>query len=414
MTESLVNIDELLVGLMLINAEIVGKAKQNNVGVLLDKNYREIYEFIVKYYNQYNSLPTRNVVYQKFGVLLPERIELSSDYLIDELKNRQLYNIMSAGVYSVVGKLKEKNPQEAYRLLEDLVSDIRQTNIIKTNVVDIMTLKQQVIDAYKKAKDGSIGIETPWPSINNITLGWQDGEIYGVFGRTSKGKSFLLIIIAHFAWQQGKKVLFVSPEMTQLAIARRFYSIALKIPYGQLRRGQLGDFVEENFYTQLNNLSGVPLYLLAEGKVNIGTVEAAIEQIEPDLILLDGIYLINCPGDNRIERMATMADILKDYSRRYKRPIIYSSQFNRTVSQSATRVEITSIALSDSLSWSSDVCFGLLQDAGLKALKQMRIVPMKVREAEELDEIIISWDFHNLDFREIGDSDGNSEFGGFE
>ena len=59
---------------------------------------------------------------------------------------------------------------------------------------------------------GVLGIPLPWPAIMRATGGMRDGEVWGLFARENKGKSWVLIYLANWLHQRGYNVLFISME----------------------------------------------------------------------------------------------------------------------------------------------------------------------------------------------------------
>jgi replicative DNA helicase len=371
--------------------------------------YRNTYNYILDFWDEFKSMPTDDILLTKFNVNVVQT-EKPLDFLIDELRNRKLYVDLKTHLGQVIDNLKDNNPRETFRLIERFVTDTRRTTIIRTNVIDGLTLKDEIIGSYLKARNGIVGIETPWDTLNIATMGWQKNEIYGIFARTKIGKSIWMNIVAHHAWKNKHRVLFVSPEMKRSTIMSRFVALDLKVNYTRLRAGQFTNFEENDFFTRLNMLNGVPFYLLSQDwQMNLNSIEAAIEQVEPELLMIDGIYLVRCPGQNLTERMEYMAEALKKMVDHFNIPIIISSQLNRTVSQKAKVAEVSAIALSDKLSWCMDVGLCLLQDSDLKKFKRMKVVPLVLRDADDFGEMILNWNFETMDFSEITAADNIQE-----
>ena len=367
-------------------------------------NYADAFTFILDYYKQYDALPSTQIVENKTGATFLAIVPETLAFLMDELRNRAIHERISNGLGPIVHDLDFRKPLVAYEKLEKLIADVRAEKALKLGAVEIHKLNAVVVRSYELAKEGKVGIETPWPTLNLAILGWQDAELYGVFARAKRGKSWWMLAAAHHAWKRDNGVLFVSPEMTQVAIARRFTAIRDKIPYGQLRGGKLDGFNEKRI---LDNIlaaqSGkAPFNIIAEEEdITINRVEAAIERTMPKLLFLDGVYLMDWQGRDLNDRAVNMAEALKKLVRRYKLPVVVSSQFNRTVKQSAKSAEATSIAMTDRLAWNMDMGVALLQDANLKDVNQLRVVPLVLREAPDFEELLINFNLETMDFSEV-------------
>lgn len=225
----------------------------------------------------------------------------------------------------------------------------------------------------------------------------------------------LVQIMLHAWFVQGKRVLFVTTEMSQEKILQRAYSILFKLPYDNLRRGRLDSVSEQKLRDGVESLVTKEGLYIVGGKFDfsIGALEAAIEESEPDVCVLDGAYLIKTSGDGRTERAANSFDELKRCAKRNKIPLVASTQFNREVKQnSGDSVSVEKIALSDAAGWNADLVFGLLQTNELKSTGLMIQKPLKFREGVG-DDIVCKWDFVNMDFSEVPkdlDVSGPSDF----
>lgn len=53
------------------------------------------------------------------------------------------------------------------------------------------------------------------------------------------GKTWAALLITLVAWLAGKRVLFVTTEMSQARVSKRFYSLHFKIPYKPFHEGDI-------------------------------------------------------------------------------------------------------------------------------------------------------------------------------
>jgi len=236
--------------------------------------------------------------------------------------------------------------------------------------------------------------------------------------------TWLTVILANCFWNAGKRVLYVTTEMSQLRVAMRFYALKYKINYDDLRKGRLGEFAEQEFKSYIDEMG------LAEGLDIIGggfdfkieTFEAAIDDCHPEVVILDGAYLLKVSGGSRIEQAANSFNEIKRICKRKKVPIIVTTQLNRDAKKNvSTTIQAENIALTDVAQWNADLIFGLLQSEEMRQDKRLIIKPLKVREGVCRD-VEVNWDFDRMDFSELpyhrgsfGDSDelgtGVSPFG---
>ena len=95
----------------------------------------------------------------------------------------------------------------------------------------------RVVDGIQREE--SQGLLTGFESIDRMTGGFQPGNLIVLGGRTSQGKTSLAVNFAYNLAVSGKKVLFVSLEMTKSELFKKIISLGTGIPYEKLRSGLL-------------------------------------------------------------------------------------------------------------------------------------------------------------------------------
>lgn len=362
---------------------------------------KDCYYFIDDYVRKYGQLPGLDLISKKYGFeVVP--VKETFEFLVEEVRKKILYNFLKEGLSRVNFFMRKKEPVAALEELERLVVLARSLS----GQSGLRTLDEffpEVVELYERLKNKKYGVAIPWSILEEKFLGWQPGEVYGFVARTKKGKSTILIYFAHYAWKNGAKVLFVSPEMKGVILARRFLSIHLQVPYEQLRTAKLGDVFEKEILGSIKELKlQPPFWVISDiGDISVSLVEKALVKVKPDILFLDGIYLLRAWGATLVEKVTNIADIIRGWARNYNIPIVFSTQFNRTVSQNATKAEIRAVALSDRLSWNADAFFALLQDVDLKRSKMLKVIPLLARDVELPEEFLVNFDFEAMSFDEV-------------
>jgi replicative DNA helicase len=214
--------------------------------------------------------------------------------------------------------------------------------------------------------------------------------------------TFTLLLLARQAWVDGHKVLFVGTEMNRLNLAMRFYSIHLKLPYRDFRRGRLVTNMEERAQSAIDMISGDKgLNVVGDDfDADINVIISAVEQTRPDIVFVDGIYLVKNKGHDRHTRVSNTADDLKRMAKRLQVPVIATTQFNREVSSNTrTGISAENIGISDVIGWNADVMYGQFQTDDMKEDLVMGYRPLKLREGKG-NEFFVKWDFDTMDFRQ--------------
>lgn len=387
----------------------------------LDGSGKKLYEMVVEHTTQYGDLPSMDVIKAKTGIELPI-VQEPSKFFANEVLNRALFLDLKKGNEDFSIFMEQAKPQEALDHLETLLRAMRKTHrqTGAGRVEALPKLFKNVEEYYDRIKKGARGIEMPWPTVNDETLGLWSEDLALFVARVGVGKTWSAAKIGHHAWIKKKQVLFGTTEISKLRIAMRFAALHFGLPYRDLRMGKLDAFAEKKFK------DGVKEVMDSEGLKVIGgdfdfrveSYEAAVEETaegfgdEEVLAILDGAYLLKVDGKNRIERAANAFDELKRVCKRSGVPNLVTMQFNREVKANvASSVSAERIALTDVAAWNADLIYGLIQTEDMKADKRMIFKPLKIREGVG-DEFEVNWDLDTMNFTElpkVGGDEANDE-----
>jgi KaiC/GvpD/RAD55 family RecA-like ATPase len=374
---------------------------------------RKAYAFLVEYSKQYGEIPAFEIIGGRLNIWI-DPVEGNSDYFVDEVLRRDLFQRIQTGIKAPIEFLSNRDPEGARRSLELLLWEIRRAGLGDFRVMSLPALGKDAVDYYDKIKAGYRGILTPWPSMNEATLGFWPQDLVLFVARLGTGKTFLSLMLADCAWDQGKRVLYISTEMGRNKIAQRWIALRLKLPYEEFRKGKLSAFVEVAMREKVESLLNQEGFYIVGGNFDfrMDSVEAAIDEAGPDMTIIDGAYLLRVSGENRIEQASKAYDELKRMCIRKNIPFVVTTQFNRQVKTNvASSVSAEKIALSDAAGWNADLIFGLVQTEDMAKDKLMTLKKLKFREGTAED-IRLRWDFSTMDFSELtGDPAVDDDFG---
>lgn len=147
-----------------------------------------------------------------------------------------------------------------------------------------------------------------------------------------------LVHAAKAAKDAGRSVLFLSNEMGKLQIARRIFGLDAVIDPKLLKSGKLSTAIEREMRRQMDILRDSdqpPIYLLAGNfKKSVDSLEAAVDLVEPDMIIGDAAYLMKANDRTKAsakhELLSDVIEAWQDMLIRKNRPGLISVQFNRT------------------------------------------------------------------------------------
>lgn len=398
-------IDRGLIYSLLTEAGAVGRVLDENIThEFLRGEWSAAFKFVIDHYHSHRKLPEFATVENMVGVKLTqaqtEREPVT--FWISEIQNRFIYEQIAAGLSTVAHHLEKKSGRKALEVMEQTVRGAYRGAGNGRRIESLLARRGNVLDQYMQAKQGLIGIATPWKALDDITQGWQREDFAVVAARAGVGKTFFMLLLAMAAIDEGKRVLFVSTEMSRDALCRRYIAMRLKVAYKHVRAGTLSADDEKFFVERVQAMDDDPRILIMGDSFDLSwaSIETAIIESAPDMVMVDGGYLVKFPNvRDRMEQATLFADEMKKSAKRNKIPHIGSFQLNRaTLKEKKEEIGLQNLGLSDNLGWVSDYVFFLSRDKNQQVKKMMKMKTVKAREGESPPDLLTNWDFDSMNF----------------
>lgn len=222
--------------------------------------------------------------------------------------------------------------------------------------------------------------------------------------------TFMLTLFAEYAVRNKLKVLFVTNEMSNTQIMQRFDAVYFKLPYKELRAGLLPDALEKIYFEGLEKMKKDVKMVVTQDVHGVNSVGSKIDQYKPDLVLIDGMYLLadDQNSQSRWEGISNISRNLKKLARKKNVPIIATTQFNRaSEGVKIDKVTLSNLGFSDSIGQDADAVLGLFRTKDMEMNNEMKVRMLKVREGEPKD-FTLQWDLRHMRFDAIETSDDDS------
>jgi replicative DNA helicase len=375
---------------------------------LLEDELR-VYDFVRLHYRRYSVLPAVPTVEEELGERLPV-VHETVDYYKRRVSDRRLYNELRGTYRELQTHLKDHDLEQA----TNVVAQMRNITRVFTPNEDLRTLQEAgdgVMRHYEDAHHrrlyglGISGIPTGWPTIDAMTGGYQNGDLVSWVARMGSGKTYSLLAQALGAWRGGYSVLIVTMEMTIEQIARRALGIEAGINPDYIRKGAVSTPKLNRLRRVIDTLQHADRFNLYAGGFSkrIDDVELLIEEMTPDIIFIDGAYLLNPSSGgrmNRIEKVATVYDELKKMTITRDRPIVTTSQFSRAAGKRGKDGSLETISFTDAIGMHSSLVFSLKEGTPPYQQSRREIEILKGREGEH-GTFQINYRFQPPDFSEI-------------
>jgi hypothetical protein len=254
-----------------------------------------------------------------------------------------------------------------------------------------------------------LGVPTGFAKIDEATAGLQGGQLITVIAPPKTGKSQIILRMAANVHAAGMVPMFQSFEMTNNEQAQRYLSMTSHISNSNLRRGKLSPDEEDKLIAQLDKLKeSKPFHLVdAVNGLTIDSLLAKAEQLNPDILFVDGVYLMmdQVTGEaNTPQALTNITRGLKRLAQKLEIPIVISTQ-TLLWKMRGGKVSADSIGYSSSFFQDSDVILGLEPVEESDYTRKLRVVQSRNAAPEETT-ITWIWDtgcFHDV----IGKDDPN-------
>lgn len=253
-----------------------------------------------------------------------------------------------------------------------------QTLGMQTNDSFLSTAIDEMWQRYQNTKNG-IGVSSlfwPWEALNAQTLGIQDDDYIVLYGRPKSMKSFVLSAMAACCYDQGKNVLVYTKEMPAWQLFRRVGGFVAKLPYNELRLGKMSDEDEHKFrelYTMVkqqayqsagrHNMVCISGRGAPAGQDSMSWVRGKIEKYKPDIVFIDGLYLMSAdgkPGKDH-ERVASISRAGRQMVLETHIPLVATMQANRSAAKHQN-AELDEIAFSDAIGQDATAAIRVIND----------------------------------------------------
>jgi len=222
------------------------------------------------------------------------------------------------------------------------------------------------------------------------------------------------VLAGRHAWQSDHRVLIVSPEMSKMEIAERFFVVEADVSANNVLMGTLSDFEFHRLKKKVHEMQDLGnLWILdSEDDLSPAGLSAAIRTCKPDLVAIDSIYMLHFKGD-RTERTVRAVDWIRRAAKRYDVATIGFHQLSRAAVKNkkggGVGYEDSAIALTDQLFWDAQAVFIMEQDADMREDKRLKFHTSKVRRGKRPTKPLeVYWDFDKMKFDEI--DKGDDEF----
>ena len=322
----------------IISTKDISIITDNNLTIDYFLEYEDEYSFIKEHFDNYKNVPDTETFINKFPDFELLEVNESDRYLVDAIREEYLYS-KSVPVIKKAAELLKSDSNEASRYLQSELVNL--TPNYTTPYVDIIHSNSRVemFEDKSNNKDKWF-IPTGFEELDDIIYGWQCGEEFVViFARTGIGKSWVLVKTVQHAWEIGKNVGYISPEMSADKIGYRFDTLNNHFSNMALVRGDKSKVSIDEYrqynekLAEHNNRILVSTPMDFNKQVTVGKLRTFVQANNLDMLAIDGITYMTDErykrGDNKTTSLTNISEDLMELSCELKIPILVVVQSNR-------------------------------------------------------------------------------------
>ena len=260
-----------------------------------------------------------------------------------------------------------------------------------------------------RARGEIIGIPTGLPLFDETGVGWEPAELITIIGRSTIGKSWLLNFFACVAYNNGRRILYISPEMSKRKTEFRMDSILAQLNGVTISNKALinGSIDLELYDKWLGALSGEHRWVTVDstdtpsGKFALKDIAALVAAHRPDMLVIDGFHLIGGTKDEQWKVIAEAGQMLKGLAQRNGMVIIVGMQVVReAMKATGAEPDLQHGAYGKSLMEDSDRVFALAMPPRQQHMRYLKVP--KTRDGEPITiRVHLYWDVDIGDIRQI-------------
>lgn len=342
---------------------------------LLDKSYFPGYEaefeFIQDHANKYGNVPDTATFLAKFPQIELVECTESDKYLVDTIREENLYYRAVPVVQKIAELLKTDSNMAAEYMVHALKDLQPNYQLGGVNIVaEAEDRYQQFLD--RREHQDQWFFTTGFEELDDLIHGIQrEEELFVIFARTNQGKSWVLEKMCTHVWQLGFNVGYISSEMSATSIGYRFDTLYKNYSNKGLMWGR-DDVSDEDYKQYIQELPSsknkfmVATQLDFDNQITVPRLKNWVKQYKLDMLAIDGITYVSDArgkrGDNKTTSLTNISEDLMSLSMELKIPILIVVQANRNgVSEDDSVPELESIRDSDGIAHNASKVLSIRQ-----------------------------------------------------
>ncbi|MEI6614084.1 MAG: replicative DNA helicase [Chrysiogenales bacterium] len=313
---------------------------------------------------------------------IPENLDIKE--YIKIVKDRSLLRKIIITSMGIIQKGVDPSA-DTISLLNEMQEDIIKISEdrVKKGFMSTADMIPDAMDLIERIQKGgeSPGLKTGYYDLDDITSGFQNGDLIVFAARPSMGKTALALNIAvNMAIREEKSVAFYSIEMSRIQVLMRMMAIHAKVSMGSIRTGKphLTNKEWHDLELAAAELQKSKLFIDDSASLSIVEMKARARKLKAekklDIVFVDYLQLIKVTGenlrrnDNRAQEVTIITAALKELAKELQIPVVAMAQLNRAPEtrggkrEKGPRYQLSDLKESGSIEQDADVVIFIHRD----------------------------------------------------
>ncbi len=251
--------------------------------------------------------------------LLRSATEIASKVYEDNLEAEEMVDYAERSIFDI----SDKRVKASFITLKELIKS-----------------SFEMIEHLYDKKEAITGVPSGFRDLDELTTGFQKGDLIVVGGRPSMGKTaFTLNIAQHVGLESREPVAIFSLEMAKEQLAFRMLCSEAMVNSNSIRKG----FIKKEDWHKLtgaaSKLTGAPIFIDDSSGITALELRAKARRLKMEhglsLVIVDYLQLMRGKGsfERREQEISDISRSLKALAKELSIPVIAVSQLNRSVEQ---------------------------------------------------------------------------------
>lgn len=395
----------------LIAAELHMPVDEDHPNQFEDKEHSGILDWALGHYREFGKSPGLDALrlYDP-NYRLVETTEHIDVYIAD-IKRRIRYLVLTDTIREASTLADRDEDDDAVAALTRGVLELNQvaTSAYDEDITLNTTERFEYYDELRSNPGALQGWATGFHTIDRATGGIQHDHFVMLGGPQKSGKSTALMVMGKKFNEQGAKALLVSFEMSASEQKARWDAIWAKVNYRKLMDGRTSRKEMRQIRAAMQRMEDRFPFILTTDTARMTTVSgilAKVEKHKPDIVLVDGVYLMMDDYGETPGSPQAITNILRDFRRMTQQvcPVIGTTQTSEAKTTRRRGVTTGSFSWSQSFGQETTTLIGL-QPADEEEETEAEIRVLESRHGPKVRATLI-WDWDTMTFEEAWGDNG--------